>query len=81
MSKAVKTKIYELLEDIEDEGILNQVMEDVVFYAKKKDAVDELNTSQLKELDKAIEEADNKETISWGDFKKEMKEWKKNNNY
>ena len=45
--------------------------------AKKKDAVDELNANQLKELDKAIEEADNKETISWGDFKKEMKEWKK----
>jgi hypothetical protein len=77
MSKAVKTKIYQLLEGIEDEAVLNQVMEDVAFYATKKDAVDELNASQLKELDKAIEEADNKETISWGDFKKEMKEWKK----
>jgi hypothetical protein len=52
-------------------------MEDVAFYATKKDAVDELNASQLKELDKAIKEADNKETISWSDFKKEMKEWKK----
>jgi hypothetical protein len=37
----------------------------------------QLSPGQLKELDKAIEEADNKETISWGDFKKEMKEWKK----
>lgn len=77
MSKAVKTKIYQLLEGIEDEAILNQLMEDVTFYASKKDAVDELNESQLKELDKAIEEADNKETISWSDFKKEIKEWKK----
>lgn len=77
MSKAVKTKIYQLLEGIEDEAVLNQVMEDVAFYATKKDAVDELNAKQLKELDKAIEEADNKETISWDDFKKEMKEWKK----
>lgn len=77
MSKAVKTKIYELLEDIEDEGVLNQVMKDVAFYATKKDIVDELNAAQLKELDKAIEEADNKETIPWDDFKKEMKEWKK----
>ena len=81
MSKAVKTKIYQLLEGIEDEAVLNQVMEDVAFYATKKDAVDELNASQLKELDKAIEEADNKETISWSDFKKEMKECKKNNYY
>jgi len=77
MSKAVKTKIYQLLDGIEDEDVLNQVMEDVAFYATKKDIVDQLAPGQLKELDKAIEEADNKETISWNDFKKEMKEWKK----
>ena len=28
-------------------------------------------------MDKAIEEADNKETISWDDFKKEMDDWRK----
>ena len=77
MSKAVKTKIYQLLDGIEDEAVLNQVMEDVAFYATKKDNVDQLAPDQLKELDKTIEEADNKETISWGDFKIEMKEWKK----
>ncbi len=76
MSKVVKSKIYQLLESIEDEGVLNQVMEEVAFYGAKKDTVDELNGSELKELDKATEEADNKETISWHDFKKEMKEWK-----
>ncbi len=77
MSKAVKSKIYQLLDGIEDETVLNQVMEDVAFYATKKDIVDQLAPDQLKELDKAIKEADNKETISWNDFKKEMKEWKK----
>lgn len=77
MSKAVKAKIYKLLEGIEDEAVLNQVMEDVAFYATKKDIVNELGPDQLKELDKAIKEADNKETISWDDFKKEIKEWKK----
>jgi Arc/MetJ family transcription regulator len=80
MSKAVKTKIYHLLDGIEDEAVLNQVMEDVAFYATKKDIVDQLAPGQLKELDKAIEEADNNETISWDDFKKEMKEWKKSVN-
>jgi len=77
MSKAVKSKIYKMLEEIKDENVLNQVMEDVAFYATKKDIVDDLSPAQLKELDKAIEEADNKETISWDDFKKEMNEWKK----
>ena len=77
MSKDVKDKINKLLNEIEDEAVLNQLMEDVAFYASKKDIVDQLLPGQLKELDKAIEEADGKETITWDDFKKEMKEWKK----
>ena len=77
MSKAEKSKrIVELLECIEDEVVLNQVMEDVAFYASKKDIVDELNAEQLNELDKAIEEANNNETISWNAFKNEMTEWR-----
>ena len=70
MSKDVKDKINKLLNEIEDEAVLNQLMEDVVFYASKKDIVDQLSPGQLKELDKAIEEADNKESITWDDFKK-----------
>ncbi len=66
-----------MLEEIEDETVLNQVMEDVAFYATKQDIVDKLTPAQLNELDKAIEEADSKETISWDDFKKEMNEWRK----
>ena len=77
MSKIIKSKIYQLLDGIEDETVLNQVMEDVAFYATKKDITDELDAEQLKELDKAIEEVDKKETISWNDFKKEMNEWRK----
>lgn len=78
MNKAEKSKkIYELLEGIEDETALSQVMEDIAFYATKKDIVDQLDSDQLKELDKAIKEADNKETVSWDDFKKEMVEWRK----
>ena len=79
MSKAEKSKrIVELLECIEDEVVLTQVMEDVAFYASKKDIADELNAEQLNDLDKAIEEANNNETISWNAFKSEMTEpsWK-----
>lgn len=66
-----------MLESIEDEAVLNQLMEDVAFYASKKDIADELSSKQLKELDKAIEEVENKETISWDEFKKEMAGWRK----
>ena len=77
MSKDVKSKIYELVDAIEDENILQMVMEDVAYYAKDKDIANDLTKEQLMELDEAILEADNNETINWSDFKKEMDEWKK----
>ncbi len=76
MSTGIKEKIYKMLDEIADEATLNMVMEDVAFYASKKDIVDELTTEQLQELDIAIQEADKGETISWDDFKKEMNEWR-----
>lgn len=77
MSKAVKSKIYKMLETIEDELVLTQVMEEVAFYASKKDIVDNLNKEQVNELDKSIEEANNNDVITLGDFKKEINEWRK----
>jgi hypothetical protein len=77
MSKEVKSKIYKLIDSIEDENILQMVMEDVAYYASNKDITDELSEEQLKELDEAISETDNNETLDWDDFKKEMNEWKK----
>ena len=37
---------------------------------KRKDIIDERDEKQLKELDKAIVEVDNGETISWPRFQK-----------
>ncbi len=77
MSNTLKSKIYRMLQGIDDEVVLNQVMEDVTFYSSKKDIVENLTSEQIKELDKALEEADKKETISWDDFKTEMNELRK----
>jgi hypothetical protein len=77
MSDAVRAKIYHMVENIKDENILNQVMEDVSFYTAQKDITDELTPAQLVELDNAIAEVNNGETISWDDFKNEMSEWRK----
>jgi hypothetical protein len=77
MSDKLKSKIYQLIDSIEDENVLQMLMEDVTYYTNKKDIIDELNEEQLEELDKAILEADNNETISWKDFKKEINEWRK----
>jgi hypothetical protein len=77
MSKEVKSKIYQLVDSIEDENILQMVMEDVAYYASDKDVANELTKDQLKELDEANSEADKNETMDWNDLKKEMNEWKK----
>lgn len=77
MQHSTKDKLHALINAIEDEGMLNLLLEDVVFYAGKKDIIDELSTGQSDILNKAIEEADNNETISFSAFKKEMDEWKK----
>lgn len=77
MGKKLKYKIYQLIDSITDENILQMVMEDVAYYASNKDITDELSEEQLKELNEAISEADNNDIIDWDDFKKEMNEWKK----
>jgi hypothetical protein len=77
MNEKVKSKIYELVNSIKDENVLQMVMEDVAYYASNRDVIDDLDEQQLKELNDAISEANNNETIEWEDFKKEMDEWKK----
>ena len=77
MSKEVKSKIYQLIDSIKDENILQMVMEDVAYYARDKNVTDELSKAQLKELDEAISEANRNDTMDWSDLKKEMNEWKK----
>ena len=77
MNRDVKSEIYRLIDSIEDEKILQMLMEDVAYYTSDKDIVDELSKEQLDQLDEAISEVKNGETVDWIDFKKEMHEWKK----
>ena len=77
MTEDIKSKIYRLLHSIEDETVLQMVAEDITYYADDKDIMDELDADELQGLNEAIREADNKETIDWKDFVKEMNEWKK----
>jgi len=71
MSKEIKSKIYKMIDSIDDEKTFQMVMEDIAYYANGKEVADELTNEQLKELDEAISETENDETIDWTDFKKE----------
>ena len=72
MITGVKSQNTLMLESIEDENVLNQVIKEVAFYTSKKDIAEHLDADQVNELDKTPQEADNKQTITWDDFKKEM---------
>jgi hypothetical protein len=77
MAEDIKFKIIKTLDTINDENILIQVMEDVAFYASTKDVIDDLSASQLKDLDEAINQANNNDVIDWNDFKNEINEWRR----
>jgi len=77
MNEDIRAGISRILDSINDENVLYMIKEDVAWYKGDKDILDELDDEQLADLEIGIKEADNNETVSWDDFKKEMGEWKK----
>ncbi len=77
MNEDIRAEISRILDSINDENVLYMIKEDVAWYKGDKDILDELDDEQLADLEIGIKEADNNETVSWDDFKKEMGEWKK----
>mgnify|MGYP001114606981 CR=1 FL=1 len=43
MNNELKSKIYRLVDSIEDENVLQMIMEEIAYYADHKDITDELN--------------------------------------
>jgi len=76
MAKSIKSKIYNIIDEIKDEAVLQMVMEDIAVYTSRKDITDELSPDQQKELDAALLEIDKKEGISWEAFKQELSSWR-----
>ena len=77
----LKKKLHELIDSIEDEHTLSVLNEDIVPYVienrtKELDEEDEnLTEEQIKQLEKAIKEADEGKTMSHEEFKKRMSRW------
>ena len=79
MSKEkLKKELHELIDNIEDEAMLSMVKEDIVAYQKKETAFDDLSdltTEEKAELEESATEDPDKDSISFEDYKKEMKQW------
>ncbi len=79
MSKEkLKKELYELIENIEDEETLNMVKEDIVAYQKAGagfDDLSDLTAEERADLEALASEAPDKDSISFEDYKNEMKQW------
>jgi hypothetical protein len=76
----LKKKLHDLIDSIEDEGLLKILNEDISPYILKNreaktDEDDDLTKEERKKLEAAIKEADKGETISHREFKTAMAKW------
>ncbi len=80
MSKEeLKKELHTLIDNTDDEELLNIVKEDIVAYqteAKKDfDDLSYLTPEEKKELEELATEDPDKDTVSFEEYQKEMKEW------
>ncbi len=72
MNQDIKKELHLIIDAIEDKETLNILKEDLSSYILANNT-DGLNPEQLKELDKAIEEADDERNLQdWESFKREL---------
>ena len=78
----IKAELHKKFDSIEDVHTLNVLNDDIVPYTienrtKDKDEEDEeLTEEQEKELDEAIRQVENGETISWEEFLNSTQQWR-----
>lgn len=63
MTEDIKSRIYRLLDAIEDEHILQMVAADITYYTADKDITDCLDAAPQREWNEAMPEGDNNRII------------------
>ena len=73
----IKTTIYEKVEQLNDETLLQMVEEAVTAYGNtpSKDIIDDLTPEQQQRLRVSIKQVDNGQTIPHDEVKQKAKEW------
>ncbi len=76
--KDLKRELVSYIEDINDEGLLLLLKEELMFYGKldNVDITDGLNESDLLELKELAEEDETKDTQTLDEFNKETEKWR-----
>jgi hypothetical protein len=78
-NEKLKKELHTLIDNTEDEELLNMVKEDIVAYQteskKEFDDLSDLSPEDRQELEEQATEDPLKDTVSFEEYKKEMKEW------
>ncbi|MBL7701523.1 MAG: hypothetical protein JNM14_04700 [Ferruginibacter sp.] len=78
-NEKLKKELHDLIDKTDDEELLNMVKEDIIAYQteseKDFDDLSDLSPEDRAELEEQANEDPMKDTISFEEFKVEMKEW------
>ncbi len=79
MSKDIlKKELHDLIDNMQDEGVLNMLKEECTFYSdsKQKELTDDLSREQIEELKEQLNEDPLKDTVSLDEFKEATARWR-----
>ena len=78
--KKLKKELHSLIDNTEDEELLNMVKEDIIAYQteskKNFDDLSDLSPEDRQELEELAAEDPLKDTVSFEEYQKQMKEWR-----
>lgn len=78
-NEKLKKELHALIDNTEDEDLLNMVKEDIIACQteskKEFDDLSDLSPEDRQELEEQAAEDPLKDTVSFEEYKKEMKEW------
>ena len=78
--KKLKKELHSLIDNTEDEELLNMVKEDIIAYQKESkkefDDLSDLSPEDRQELEELAAEDPLKDTVSFEEYQKQMKEWR-----
>lgn len=78
-TEKLKKELHSLIDNTEDEELLHMLKEDIIAYhtdsKKNFDDLSDLSPADRQELEEQATEDPEKDTVSFEEYKKEMKEW------
>ena len=80
MEPTIKEVLLRKIEATEDEKLLQLLNTDYDYFSGAGDVTDGLSADEIAELRELVLEPDDKDTVTWDEFKKVTVEWRNENN-